>query len=274
MSAGAAAPATLAATDNPGDGSGLRVEALSVTYRGSIHVLDEVSLQVPEGSRVAILGPNGAGKTTTVRAVSGMLGFHGGKAVGGRVTMNGADIVGASSSRTVKEGITQVPEGRQMFPHLTVDENLRLGALTRSRREVAADMEAAIEFFPALADKRRTRAGLLSGGEQQMVALARAIMARPRVFVIDELTLGLSPRIIEDIVERLLEVLAATRASLLLVEQNSKLALDLCTFAYVLDRGRVSLQGTREELLADRRIQESYLGVRRDAEGAVEEKAP
>jgi branched-chain amino acid transport system ATP-binding protein len=139
---------------------------------------------------------------------------------------------------------------------------------------VAGDIEAAIEFFPALADKRRTRAGLLSGGEQQMVALARAIMARPRVFVIDELTLGLSPRIIEDIVERLLEVLAATRASLLLVEQNSKLALDLCTYAYVLDRGKVSLEGTREELLTDRRIQESYLGVRRDADGNIQEKAP
>jgi branched-chain amino acid transport system ATP-binding protein len=274
MTADAAAAPPLSATDNPGDGSGLRVEDLSVTYRGSIRILDEVSLQVPEGSRVAILGPNGAGKTTTVRAVSGMLSFHGGKAVGGKVTMNGADIVGASSRRTVKEGITQVPEGRQMFPHLTVDENLRLGALTRNRREIAGDMEAAIEFFPRLADKRRTRTGLLSGGEQQMVALARAIMARPRVFVIDELTLGLSPRIIEDIVERLLEVLAATRASLLLVEQNSKLALDLCTFAYVLDRGRVSLEGTREELLADRRIQESYLGVRRDADGVVEEKAP
>jgi branched-chain amino acid transport system ATP-binding protein len=274
MNTDAATPARLSATDEAGDGSGLRVEDLSVTYRGSIRVLDAVSLQVPEGSRVAILGPNGAGKTTTVRAVSGMLGFHGGKAVGGRVTMNGSDIGGAGSRRTVNEGITQVPEGRQMFPHLTVDENLRLGALTRSRREIAADMGAAIEFFPRLADKRRTRAGLLSGGEQQMVALARAIMARPRLFVIDELTLGLSPRIIEDIVERLLEVLAATRASLLLVEQNSKLALDLCSFAYVLDRGRVSLQGTREELLADRRIQESYLGVRRDARGTVEEQAP
>jgi branched-chain amino acid transport system ATP-binding protein len=266
--------APLAADAGAGDGSGLRVDGLDVSYRGGVHVLDGISLHVPEGSRVAILGPNGAGKTTTVRSVSGMLGFHGGKAIAGTVTMNGADISGASSKRTVNEGITQVPEGRQMCAHLTVEENLRLGAITRSRKEVAGDIEAAIEFFPALADKRRTRAGLLSGGEQQMVALARAIMARPRVFVIDELTLGLSPRIIEDIVERLLEVLAATRASLLLVEQNSKLALDLCTYAYVLDRGKVSLEGTREELLTDRRIQESYLGVRRDADGNIQEKAP
>jgi branched-chain amino acid transport system ATP-binding protein len=246
--------------------AGLVLDRLSVTYRGSVHVLEDVSLAVPPGERIALLGPNGAGKTTTVRAVSGMLAFHGGHVVSGSATVDGESIGAASSKTTVRHGITQVPEGRQMFSHLTVEENLRLGALTRgSRREIAADIDAAMAFFPRLADKRRIRAGLLSGGEQQMVALGRAIMAKPRVFVIDELTLGLSPRVIEDLVERLLDVLTATGASLLLVEQNAKLALDLCSYAYVLDRGHVAMHGARAELLADERIQEAYLGVRREA---------
>jgi branched-chain amino acid transport system ATP-binding protein len=248
----------------------LVLDGLTVAYRGSVRVLDEVSVTVAPKARIALLGPNGAGKTTTVRAVSGMLGFFSGRVVAGTMSLDGDDITGASSKATVRRGITQVPEGRQMFPHLTVEENLRLGALTRaSRRAVAHDLDRALSFFPKLESRRKIRAGLLSGGEQQMVALARAIMARPRVFVIDELTLGLSPRVIEDIVERLLEVLDATDASLLLVEQNAKLALDLCDYAYVLDRGQVSLHGPREDLLADERIQESYLGVRREAKEAA-----
>lgn len=154
-----------------------------------------------------------------------------------------------------------------MFPSLTVEENLQLGALQRSsRREIAADIKSALEFFPPLVPKMGIKAGLLSGGEQQMVALARAMMARPRVFVIDELTLGLSPRIIEDIVERLLAMLEATDASLLLVEQNARLALDVCQYAYVLERGQIAIEGTREELLSDNRIQEAYLGMSADKE--------
>jgi branched-chain amino acid transport system ATP-binding protein len=245
---------------------GLVVEALSVAYRGTAGALDGVSVAVPARARIAVLGANGAGKTTLVRAITGMLAFHSARVSSGRIAIGDEDITGARSGRTVRLGLTQVPEGRQMFSRLTVEENLLLGALTRSgRRELAGDVDRALEFFPALSSKRRVKAGLLSGGEQQMVALARAIMAKPRVFVIDELTLGLSPRIIEDLVVLLEEVLDATGASLLLVEQNARLALELCRYGYVLDRGHVTHEGSSAALTTDQTIQDSYLGVRREA---------
>jgi branched-chain amino acid transport system ATP-binding protein len=260
----------------PREPADLVLEEVAITYRGAARALEGVSLRVPAGERVALLGANGAGKTTTVRSVSGMLSYYGGRVVEGRVRLGDRDITNAPSTETVRAGIAHVPEGRQMFPHLTVDESLQLGALTRKhRREIAEDMEMALDFFPKLASRRDSHCGLLSGGEQQMVAIARAIMARPRVFVIDELTLGLSPRVIEDIVERLLEVLDSMKASLLLVEQNAKLALDLCTYGYVLESGRVAVHGAREELLSDDRVREAYLGgaggqgERQDREGMI-----
>jgi ABC-type branched-subunit amino acid transport system ATPase component len=245
--------------------AGLVVSDLSVAYRGAVRALDSVSLKVPGGERVAVLGPNGAGKTTLVRSLTGMLAFYGGRVVAGSITAGDVDISSARTATTVRLGMTQVPEGRQVFKNLTVEENLRLGALTRRKHEIAADIEAAIGHFPALESKRKTRAGLLSGGEQQMLAIARGLMSKPKVLVIDELTLGLSPRVIEDLTEHLEEILSSTGASLLLVEQNARLALRLCRYAYILDRGRLTMQGTSEELTEDRRIQEAYLGVRREA---------
>ena len=245
----------------------MRLEAsgLSIAYRGTVRALDEVSVVVEPGQRVAVLGPNGAGKTTLVRSLTGMLGFHGAHVLEGSVRAGETEIAGAPTGVTVRLGLTQVPEGRQIFKNLTVEENLLLGALTRRTKEIGADLEAALEFFPALIPRRRSKTGLLSGGEQQMVALARGLMAKPQVLVIDELTLGLSPKVIEEITERLETVLAATGASLVLVEQNARLALELCSYAYVLDRGRVAMHGPCVELRTDRRIQESYLGVRREA---------
>jgi branched-chain amino acid transport system ATP-binding protein len=242
----------------------LSVRALSVAY-GAVRALDGVSVDVPAGARVALLGPNGAGKTTLVRALTGMLAFNGGRVLEGSIHFGAADITGERATSTVRHGLTQIPEGRQVFKDLTVEENLQLGALARrGRAEIAADLELAFDFFPPLRVRRRGKAGLLSGGEQQMVAIARGLMSRPAVMIIDELTLGLSPRVIEDILGRLENVIDETGMSLVLVEQNARLALGFCATGYVLDRGCVALHGASDELMRNDRVRESYLGIRRE----------
>lgn len=244
--------------------SHLAVSGLTVSYGGTSLALDDVTLEVPPGARVALLGANGAGKTTLVRAVTGMTRFHRARVLRGKVEFGDSVITGESAASTTKRGITQVPEGRQMFGHLTVEENLQLGGLTGPKRGLNQRVEEALSFFPALGDKRKRHAGLLSGGEQQMVALARALVATPQLLVIDELTLGLSPVMVETVVELLLDVLERTGAGLLLVEQNAQLALDVCEHAYVLDRGVVTTSGPAAELSGDTRVQDAYLGRRRD----------
>jgi branched-chain amino acid transport system ATP-binding protein len=225
---------------------------------GRIEVLKGVSLEVPRGAIVAVLGANGAGKTTMLRVIAGLL-----PARGGRVAFDNAPLTGLRPDRIVRRGISMVPETRELFLEMTVEENLEMGAFTRrDRAGVHADFDTAFQLFPRLAERRSQPAGTLSGGEQQMVAIARALMARPRLLLLDEPSLGLAPAIVDEIFDRI-EQINREGMSVLLVEQNARMALDVAEHGYVIETGRVVLQGSARELAADPVVQASYLG--RDA---------
>ena len=233
---------------------------LEVVYHSVALVLKGVSLQVPQGSVVALLGPNGAGKTTTLRAITGLLDVHDGRITKGSVTWQGTSITGGRPDAIVRSGIAQVMEGRRIFADLTVEENLLAGAWSAPRAQAAADMERWYARFPVLAERRRRTAGYLSGGEQQMLAIARALMSRPGLLLLDEPSLGLAPRIVADVAQLVREV-HAEGVSVLLVEQNATLALDLADYGYIMENGRIVIDGTPAELRDDRDVQEFYLGV-------------
>lgn len=242
----------------------LEVKDLWCHYGGA-EILKGVSLRVDEGKVVAIIGSNGAGKTTTMRCISGL------KApTSGTIHFLGQRIDGKSPQEIVRLGVVQVPEGRQLFPYLTVMENLKVGAyLRKDRAQMKADMERVFEHFPRLYERRRQKARTLSGGEQQMLAIGRALMAKPRLLMLDEPSLGLAPLIVREVlltVSRLREV----GVSVLLVEQNARAALQIADRAYVLEMGAVALSGAAEALLHDRRIIDTYLGLG----GARQEAAP
>jgi branched-chain amino acid transport system ATP-binding protein len=216
---------------------------------------------VPSGAIVALLGANGAGKTTLLRAVTGLLDLHRGRITKGRVELDGRDITRSDASAIVRSGLAQVMEGRRVFAELTVDENLRTGAFTRrDRAAVAATYDRVMDLFPVLQSRRRAVAGYLSGGEQQMVAIGRALMADPRILLLDEPSLGLAPMIVEQIRDIIVQVNAAG-TSVLLVEQNATMALSIADHGYVLEHGKVVRQGLGPELLADDDIREFYLGM-------------
>ncbi len=239
----------------------LEVRNLEVFYHRLSQVLRGISLQVPVGSVVALLGPNGAGKTTTLRAVSGLLDVHDGDIRKGHVLLRGDDVSGAPASTMVSRGLAQVLEGRQVFPDLTVDENLRTGAHTRRRHgDVSGDLERVYTRFPILAERRRQLAGYLSGGEQQMLAIGRALMARPSVLLLDEPSLGLAPKLVEQIAE-VVQGINADGTSVLLVEQNASMALSIADHGYVMESGRIVMDAPAERLLRDDDIREFYLGV-------------
>ncbi len=224
-------------------------------------MLRGVSLALPTGQIVALLGANGAGKTTLLRAVTGLLDVHRGRITKGSVTLDGVDITRADAPRIVRSGLAQVMEGRRIFAELTVDENLRTGAFTRRDRDaVAASFERVLDLFPALKSRRRSTAGYLSGGEQQMLAIGRALMAEPRVLLLDEPSLGLAPIIVEQIRDLIVQV-NEQGTSVLLVEQNATMALSIADEGYVLEHGRVVRDGPGPELLADKDIREFYLGM-------------
>lgn len=224
-------------------------------YYGNIHALKGVSLTVKPGELVAILGANGAGKTTTLRAISGLL-----KPQSGSIIYEGHELVGESPHNIVALGISHVPEGRQIFSSLTVEENLRLGAYQRHDRElVSEDREMVFTLFPRLKDRRHQMAGTLSGGEQQMLAIGRAIMSRPRLLLLDEPSLGLAPLIVELIFD-VIRGFKEKGMTILLVEQNAYQALDLADRAYVLETGAVKLTGTSQELLNNEDVKKAYLG--------------
>lgn len=244
-----------------------------MVYANAVVGLSGVSIEVPAGRIVSVLGSNGAGKTTLVRAITGLLFTHNGKIRDGNITYGGADIVGSPPGRIVRGGICQVPEGRMLFPRLTVDENLRCGAATRRDNEIRADLESVYEDFPRLADRRRQVAGYLSGGEQQMVAIGRALMARPKLLILDELSLGLAPMIVNDLFDKLARLNEEQGMSILAIEQNARVALSKAHYGYVLETGRVVVEGTAEELKADQSVQESYLGGAGDAREAYERVA-
>ncbi|MGW2345964.1 ABC transporter ATP-binding protein [Streptomyces sp. NPDC001661] len=240
---------------------GLVVDDVSVGY-GPVRALRGVTLEVPTGSVVAVLGGNGAGKTTLLRAVSRTLGFHGGAVTSGTVDFGGRRIGGLSADRVVAAGVCQVPEGRRVFARMTVADNLRAGALGShgSRADKAAALRRVHELFPVLADRAQQRAGLLSGGEQQMLAVGRALMAAPKLLLLDEPSLGLAPLMAARIADTIREI-NAQGVSVLLVEQNAALALRLASHAYVLEVGEITLHGRAEELAGSDEVRRRYLGV-------------
>jgi branched-chain amino acid transport system ATP-binding protein len=233
----------------------LRIENLHASY-GPVRALHGVDVTVEEGGVVAILGPNGAGKTTTLRALCGMV--H----TSGRIVFDGRSLTGMSTERVVRLGVAHVPEGRGTFPALTVEENLRLGAyVRRDAAGVRADIERWYGVFPRLADRRRQLAASLSGGEQQMLAIARALLLRPRLLLLDEPSLGLAPLVTRELFAVLARVKAEQRTTMLLVEQNANLALELADHAYVLEAGRTVLAGPASEVKDDEHVRRAYLGL-------------
>jgi branched-chain amino acid transport system ATP-binding protein len=231
----------------------LEVEGLEAGY-GPVTVLRDVSFAVEEGQVETILGPNGAGKTTTLRALSGMVRRR------GRLVFDGRDLARAAPDRVARRGIAHVPEGRGTFTDLTVEENLRVGGYPRRDRQVGEDIERWLQRFPALAERRTQRAGSLSGGEQQMLAVARALMLRPRLILLDEPSLGLAPLVTRDLFSILEGIARDEGVTLLIVEQNANLVLRFADHAHVLEAGRVVLSGTAAEVGADDGIRRSYLG--------------
>jgi len=229
-------------------------------YHGVVLVLRGVSLVVPEGGVVALLGPNGAGKTTTLRAITGLLDLHEGTLTKGQVRLGSEDLSRLSPQAIVARGVAQVMEGRRMLADLTVEENLRAGAWALPRSLLAEELERAYDRFEVLADRRRQPAGYLSGGEQQMLAIARALMSRPRLLLMDEPSLGLAPKIVTQIAELIREI-HASGVSVLLVEQNAAVALDLADHAYLMENGRIVLEGPAAELREDQDVREFYLGA-------------
>jgi branched-chain amino acid transport system ATP-binding protein len=233
----------------------LRVEALDVFY-GDVQALDGVSLDIEEGTIVAIVGANGAGKTTLIRAIAGI--NHAAK---GRVLFRGENILGWPSHRICNLGIGQVAEGRQIFPTLSVDENLEIGAmLPRARGRRAENRQRALELFPVLAERAHQAAGTLSGGEQQMLAIARCLMGAPQLIMFDEPSLGLAPTIVLKVLDTIRE-LNRDGVTCVLVEQNVTLSLKLASRGYVLENGRVTLSGAGADLLSDDRVRSAYLGL-------------
>jgi len=232
----------------------LEVDDIHVFY-DNIEALKGVSLAIEEGQIVTLVGANGAGKTTTLRAISGLL-----RPKSGDIRLAGLNLADVAPHEIARLGVMQVPEGRRIFSRLTVEENLAMGAFTRDdRREIAADKERMLTLFPRLGERLRQVAGTLSGGEQQMVATARALMGRPRVLLMDEPSMGLSPVMVEQVFETI-RAISAQGVTILLVEQNALMALGIADYGYVVESGRIVLSGRGEDLLGDDKVRRAYLG--------------
>jgi branched-chain amino acid transport system ATP-binding protein len=224
-------------------------------YYGAIHALKGVSLKVEEGEIVTLIGANGAGKSSTLRAINGI-----NRPREGRIRFKGEDITDRSSHRIVKGGIAQSPEGRRLFPRMSVTENLEMGAFQRTdKQNFAEDMERVFELFPRLKERRTQKAGTMSGGEQQMCAIGRALMARPKLLLLDEPSMGLAPIFVERIFETVVEV-NRQGTPVLLVEQNALMALDVARRGYVMETGRIALEGPASELKTNEQVRKTYLG--------------
>jgi len=232
----------------------LNIRDLHVYY-GGIHALKGISLTVPKGKIVTLIGANGAGKSSTLRAISGLI-----KGMKGSITYNGNEIAGKNPVDIVTGGIMMAPEGRKIFPHLSVFENLMLGAYSRSDKAgIAKDMDWVFELFPRLSERRNQKGGTLSGGEQQMLAVARALMSAPELVMLDEPSLGLAPLLVKEVFS-IIRMINDRGMTVLLVEQNAYAALKVAHHAYVLETGTITLSGTGESLIADARVREAYLG--------------
>jgi branched-chain amino acid transport system ATP-binding protein len=239
----------------------LAVQDLTVSYHGAITAVRDVSLEAPDRAIVALLGANGAGKTTLLRAISGMLRLHDARTVHGSILFEGERIDGLQPSQIVRRGISQVLEGRRLFSQLTVEENLRTGALaTRDPAATQRAYERVLELFPVIRERRKSVAGYLSGGEQQMLAIGRALMASPRLLLLDEPSLGLAPFMVQQI-RSIIKEINASGTAVLLVEQNAQMALSVATHGYVLETGSVALGGPAEALMRDESVRSFYLGL-------------
>ena len=232
----------------------LKIEDLHVHY-GGIQALRGISLEVPDGRIVTLIGANGAGKSTTLRTITGLV-----KASSGSIQWNGQELLGKSIDKIVSSGIAMSPEGRRVFPDLTVLENLKIGAYLRTGKpEITKDIEWVYSLFPRLQERSWQLAGTLSGGEQQMLAVGRALMSRPKLLLLDEPSLGLAPLVVQDIFTIIREI-NRQGVTVLLIEQNANMALKIADLAYVLETGRITLSGTGAELLANEKVKEAYLG--------------
>ena len=230
----------------------LKVENLIVNY-GGIEAVKGISLDVPDGSIITLVGANGAGKSTTLRSIAGLV-----KAKSGSITLDGEELLGLSTPDIVSKGITMVPEGRRVFPDMTVLENLKIGAYLR-KDSLKDDIDHVYDLFPRLKERSWQAAGTLSGGEQQMLAVGRALMSRPKIIMMDEPYLGLAPIIVQGIFDIIREI-NRQGTTVLLIEQNANMALKTADYGYVMETGKISLQGTGEELLANEQVKELYLG--------------
>ena len=244
----------------------LRVNGIEVIYSHVILVLKGVSLSVPKGGIVALLGSNGAGKTTTLRAISNLLKSERGEVTKGSIEYEGVRVENLTPSDLVGRGVVQVMEGRHCFGHLTVEENLLTGAYTRrlSRGELSADLERVYAYFPRLKTRRQSMSGYTSGGEQQMTAVGRALMARPQTILLDEPSMGLAPQIVEEIFEIVKDLNRKEQVSFLLAEQNTHMALRYADYGYILESGRIVMDGEARALAENDDVREFYLGVGKD----------
>ena len=231
----------------------LKVEGINVYY-GAIHAIKDISFHVNAGEIVTLIGANGAGKTTTLQTISGLL-----RSKTGSITFEGHNISNVRADKLVAHGLAQVPEGRRVFLQMSVEENLEMGAYTQSPAGVPKDLEMVYELFPRLKERRRQVAGTLSGGEQQMLAMGRALMSHPRLLMLDEPSMGLAPILVEQIFD-IIRRLHQKGTTILLVEQNARMALSVADRGYVLETGRITLTGQGRELLADEAVKKAYLG--------------
>jgi branched-chain amino acid transport system ATP-binding protein len=240
----------------------LKINSIEVKYHEVILVLKGVSIEVPRGGIVALLGANGAGKSTTLKAISGLLKHEDGKVSDGSIVFMGERIDKKNAEEIAKSGIVQVIEGRRVFEHLTVEQNLIVGAhLRQNRRAVKDGLEMVYHFFPRLKEKRYETAGFISGGEQQMTVVGRALMANPKLMLLDEPSMGLAPMLIKEIFNIITRLHEESKISILLVEQNAKLALSVAPYAFVMENGRIVMDDTAEKLLENPDIKDFYLGL-------------
>ncbi|OUS34181.1 ABC transporter ATP-binding protein [Rhodobacterales bacterium 56_14_T64] len=241
----------------------LEINNIEVIYNHVILVLKGVSLTVPKGGIIALLGGNGAGKTTTLKAISNLLLSERGEVTKGSIKYRGQNVHGSDPADLVRQGVIQVMEGRHCFEHLTVEENLLTGAYTRTdgKANVAADLEMVYNYFPRLKDRRKSQAGYTSGGEQQMVAMGRALMSRPETVLLDEPSMGLAPQLVEQIFEIVKSINEQEGVTFLLAEQNTNMALKYAHYGYILESGRVVMDGPADELRENPDVKEFYLGI-------------
>ncbi len=244
----------------------LSVTNLEVVYNDVVLVLRGISLEVPAGQIVALLGANGAGKTTTMRAITGLLDVHEGDITKGKIAFQDKDITGSNPSQIVKGGISQVMEGRRIFAELSVDENLRAGAyINKNRKHTDEAFERVMTLFPILSDRRKSVAGYMSGGEQQMLAIGRALMQDPKLLILDEPSLGLAPMLVQQIRDIVVEINKQGTA-VLLIEQNANMALSIAHHGYIMETGKMVMDGSPTKLLKDADVQEFYLGLHGEGE--------